>query len=123
MTNTNMELIKRLTGNHFEYADIPQLYVQIMRVKEHVEAKRGQEISFERALFIWQDDIYTPIMERILSDNLLRFAGRKLTKAELFFELYDKAEESALNDLDIIMDTFIKERTTKVQRFVNHLIA
>lgn len=123
MTRTNMELIKRLTGNHFEYADIPQLYVQIMRVKEQVEAKRGQEISFERALFIWQDDIYIPIMERILSDNLLRFAGRKLTKAELYFELYDKAEEAALSDLDIIIDTFIKERTTKVQRFVNHLIA
>ncbi len=123
MTKTNMELIKRLTGDNFTYADIPQLYVQVMRVKEHLEAKRGHEISFERALFIWQEDVYTPIIERIHSHNLLPFAGRNLTKAELFFELYDKAEESALGCLDVVIDTFIKERTTKIQRFITHLIA
>ncbi len=118
MTESEMRLILKNTNGNFQSEDVPQLYCEIQTLRGRVERAEGKQISFEDALYKWVDTVYTPIMNEVINNRVLKNAKGSLSSTELYFIIYEKAEQlSTFEGIKYCIDEYIKENSGPLDRF------
>ncbi|MBN2858914.1 MAG: hypothetical protein JXK93_01460 [Sphaerochaetaceae bacterium] len=89
-THNSLEMRTLLdqTGHLFSQKDIPRLEQQISTHMYLVNQKIPWVITRDDAIFSWQENVFTPIMDAI-SSWTIRKACKNLSEAELFFAVSD----------------------------------
>ncbi len=118
MTESEMRLILKNTNGNFQSEDVPQLYCEIQTLRGREERAEGKQISFEDALYKWVDTVYTPIMNEVINNRVLKNAKGSLSSTELYFIIYEKAEQlSTFEGIKYCIDEYIKENSGPLDRF------
>ncbi len=118
MTESEMRLILKNTNGNFQSEDVPQLYCEIQTLRGRVERAEGKQISFEDALYKWVDTVYTPIMNEVINNRVLKNAKGSLSSTELYFIIYEKAEQlSTFEGIKYCIEEYIKENSGPLDRF------
>ncbi len=118
MTESEMRLILKNTNGNFQSEDVPQLYCEIQTLRGREERAEGKQISFEDALYKWVDTVYTPIMNEVINNRVLKNAKGSLSSTELYFIIYEKAEQlSTFEGIKYCIDEYIKENSCPLDRF------
>ncbi len=87
-TTLDMRMLLAHTGNVFSEKDIPRLEQQISTHTYLVNQNISWVITREDAIFSWQENVFSPVMEAASSWTVRR-ACRSLCEAELFFAVSD----------------------------------
>lgn len=89
-THNSLEMRTLLshTGHIFSQEDIPRLEQQISTHMYLVNQNIPWVITRDDAIFSWQENVFTPIMDA-LNSWTIRLACRNLSEAELFFAVSD----------------------------------
>lgn len=118
MKASYVTLILNSTGGYFDKADVPSLYVEIQNHRAELERSLSRQLTFHDALFSWMENIFSPIMNEILSSLKLKLITSQKSISKVYFELYEKAEETDFRNLDETIESYIQENEVSVFRFM-----
>ncbi len=122
MKASDVTLILNSAGGYFNKADVPSLYVEIQSHRADLERKISRQITFHDALFSWTENIFTPIMNEILSSMKLKLIASQKSIGKVYFEIYEKAEEKGFQNLEGIIESYIGENEVSILKFLLSLI-
>ncbi len=122
MKASDVSLILTTTEGHFTVPEVPQLYVQIQTHRAEIEKRLERQISFEDALYSWMENIYHPIMSAILDSFRLQLVSEGKRISEIYFEVYDIAQEDDFKSIDEAVRTYIEKHGVSFLQLLSALV-
>lgn len=118
MKASDVSLILTTTEGHFTQLDVPQLYVEIQSHRASLERSMSRQISFEDALYSWMENIYHPIMNQVMESTKVRIASSGKRLSEVYFEIYDLAQENDFLDIPAAVQRYVDENAKSIFDFM-----